>query len=234
MSMHISARPGEIAERVLMPGDPMRAKYIAENYLQNAVCINEIRGMYGYTGEWKGQKITVMASGMGTPSIMIYMTELCREYGAKRVVRIGTCGAVKESLQVGDLIISTAVSTTSGINLYDLPGTFAPATDFELADRAFHLAKEAGVSAAVGTTLCNDHLYVDHKAEYSRIWEKYGILASEQEGAGLYTVAAREGVRALMLLTVVINLYHPEIEMSSEMKEKGLDQMITLGLDTLL
>ena len=136
MSMHISARPGEIAERVLMPGDPMRAKYIAENYLQNAVCINEIRGMYGYTGEWKGQKITVMASGMGTPSIMIYMTELCREYGAKRVVRIGTCGAVKESLQVGDLIISTAVSTTSGINLYDLPGTFAPAADFELADRA--------------------------------------------------------------------------------------------------
>ena len=234
MSMHISARPGEIAERVLMPGDPMRAKYIAENYLQNAVCINEIRGMYGYTGEWKGQKITVMASGMGTPSIMIYMTELCREYGAKRVVRIGTCGAVKESLQVGDLIISTAVSTTSGINLYDLPGTFAPAADFELADRAYHLAKEAGLSPVVGTTLCNDHLYVDHKAEYSRIWEKYGILASEQEGAGLYTVAAREGVRALMLLTVVINLYHPEIEMSSEMKEKGLDQMITLGLDTLL
>ena len=102
MSMHISARPGEIAERVLMPGDPMRAKYIAENYLQNAVCINEIRGMYGYTGEWKGQKITVMASGMGTPSIMIYMTELCREYGAKRVVRIGTCGAVKESMKPGE------------------------------------------------------------------------------------------------------------------------------------
>ena len=234
MSMHISARPGEIAERVLMPGDPMRAKYIAEKYLQNAVCINEIRGMYGYTGEWKGQKVTVMASGMGTPSLMIYMTEFCREYGAKRVVRIGTCGAVKESLQVGDLVISTATSTTSGINLYDLPGTFAPAADFELADRAYHLAEEAGICPAVGTTLCNDHLYVDNKAEYSRIWERYGILASEQEGAGLYTVAAQEGVQALMLLTVVINLYHPEIEMSSEMKEKGLAQMITLGLDTLL
>ena len=234
MSMHISARPGEIAERVLMPGDPMRAKYIAEKYLQNAVCINEIRGMYGYTGEWKGQKITVMASGMGTPSLMIYMTELCREYGAKRVVRIGTCGAVKESLQVGDLVISTATSTTSGINLYDLPGTFAPAADFELADRAYHLAKEAGICPAVGTTLCNDHLYVDNKTEYSRIWERYGILASEQEGAGLYTVAAREGVQALMLLTIVINLYHPEIEMSAEQKEKGLDQMITIGLDTLL
>ena len=118
--------------------------------------------------------------------------------------------------------------------LYDLPGTFAPAADFELADRAYHLAKEAGLSPVVGTTLCNDHLYVDNKAEYSRIWERYGILASEQEGAGLYTVASREGVQALMLLTVVINLYHPEIEMSSEMKEKGLDQMITLGLDTLL
>ena len=233
MSMHISAAPGEIAEAILMPGDPMRAKYIAEHYLKDAVCINEIRGMYGYTGTYKGKRITVFASGMGTPSLMIYMTELCREYGAKRFVRVGTCGAVKESLNPGDIIISTATSTTSGINLYDLPGTFAPAADLEMASKAFQIAKDRNIPVFAGTTLCNDHLYVDNKAEYSRIWERYGILASEQEGAGLYTVAAKEGVQALMLLTVVVNLYHPERQLSDKQKECGLDQMITLGLDTL-
>lgn len=234
MSTHISAAPGQIADKVLLPGDPLRAKYISEKFLEDAECINEIRGMHGYTGSYKGQKITVMATGMGTPSLMIYMTELCRDYGAKKFIRIGTCGAVKEDLKVGDLVISTATSTTSGINLYDLPGTFAPAADFELADRAYHLAKDAGIPFAVGTTLCNDHFYVDNKKEYSRQWAKYGILASEQEGVGLYSVAAREGVQALMLLTIVVNLYHPEYQMSAEQKEKGLDQMILIGLDTLI
>ncbi len=233
MSTHIGATPGQIAEDVLLPGDPLRAKYIAETYLDDAVCINEIRGMYGYTGTYKGKNITVMATGMGTPSLMIYMTELCREYGAKRFVRIGTCGAVRESLNVGDLILSTGTSTTSGINLYDLPGTFAPVADFELAFQAASVAKERGIKLATGTTLCNDHLYVDNKMEYSRKWEKYGILASEQEGVGLYSVAAKEGVQAIMLLTVVINLYHPEVEMTSEQREKGLDDMITLALETL-
>lgn len=234
MSTHIGALPGQIAEDVLLPGDPLRAKYIAENYLEDAVCINEIRGMYGYTGTYKGKKVTVMATGMGTPSLMIYMTELCRDYGAKRFIRIGTCGAVKESLNVGDLILSTGTSTTSGINLYNLPGTFAPVADFELAFKAANIAKERNINIATGTTLCNDHLYVDNKMEYSRKWEKYGILASEQEGVGLYSVAAREGVQAIMLLTVVINLYHPEIEMTSEQREKGLDDMITLALETLV
>ena len=234
MSMHISAGPGEIAEKILLPGDPLRAKYIAEQYLTDAVCINEIRGMNGFMGTWKGERMTVMPTGMGTPSLMIYMTELCREYGGKQFIRIGTCGSVKESIGVGEMIMSTATSTTSGINLYDLPGTFAPAADFELAVKAWQLAKEAGITLHVGTTLCNDHLYVKDKAQYSRQWEAYGILASEQEGVGLYTVAAREGVQALMLLTNVINLYHPEIEMSAQQKETGLDQMIRLALDTLL
>ena len=145
MSMHIGAAPGDIAEDILMPGDPLRAKYIAETYLEDAVCVNEIRGMYGYTGTYKGKRITVFASGMGTPSLMIYMTELCREYGAKRFVRIGTCGAVKESLNPGDIIISTATSTTSGINLYDLPGIFAPAADLEMASMALQIAKNRSI-----------------------------------------------------------------------------------------
>ena len=234
MSTHISAAPGQIAPRVLMPGDPLRAKYIGEKFLTDPVCINEIRGMYGCTGEYKGQKITVMASGMGTPSIMIYMTELCRDYGAKKFVRIGTCGAVRESLKPGDLILSTATSTTSGINLYDLPGSFAPAADFALARTAWEQAEKAGLKLEAGTTLCNDQFFVEDKPAYSRRWEKWGILASEQEGVGLYSVAAREGVQALMLLTVVANLYHPEEHvLTPQERERGLDRMIQLGLDTL-
>ena len=233
MSMHISAAPGEIAPKVLMPGDPLRARYIADTYLDNAKCINEIRGMHGYTGLYKGEEMTVFATGMGTPSLMIYMTELCREYGCRQFIRIGTAGAVRESLDVGDLVLSTATSTTSGINLYELPGTFAPAADFELAFKAWQIAGNKGIPVTAGTTLCNDHLYVKDKPAYSRQWEAYGILASEQEGVGLYSVAAREGVQALMLLTIVVNLYHPDRQMSDEQKEKGLDQMITLALDTL-
>ena len=235
MSTHISAQPGQIAPKVLMPGDPLRAKYIAEKFLADPVCINEIRGMYGYTGRYKDQPVTVMASGMGTPSLMIYMTELCRDYKVREFVRIGTCGAVRESLKVNDLILSTATSTTSGINLYDLPGTFAPAADFDLSRRAWEQAKKAGLALHTGTTLCNDHFYVEDKPAYSRKWEKWGILASEQEGAGLYSVAAREGVKALMLLTVVANLYHPEEDvLTDQERERGLDRMILLGLDTLV
>lgn len=234
MSTHISAKPGEIAPKVLMPGDPLRARYIADKFLEGSVCINEIRGMHGFTGLYKGERVTVMASGMGTPSLMIYITELCRDYGAREFVRVGTCGAIRESLRVGDLILSTATSTTSGINLYDLPGTFAPAADFELSRRAWEQAKKAGLTLHAGTTLCNDHFYVEDKPAYSRKWEKWGVLASEQEGVGLYSVAAREGVQALMLLTVAANLYHPEDAMPAQERERGLDRMILLGLDTLV
>lgn len=233
MGTHISAAPGQIAERVLIARRPPPGQVHRRKIPENPTCINEIRGMYGCTGEYKGQRITVMASGMGTPSIMIYMTELCRDYGAKKFVRIGTCGAVRESLEAGDLLLSTATSTTSGINLYDLPGTFAPAADFALARTAWEQAEKAGIRLAAGTTLCNDHFYVEDKPAYSRKWEKWGILASEQEGVGLYPVAAREGVQALMLLTVAANLYHPERNaMSPQERERGLDRMITLGLDT--
>ena len=142
---------------------------------------------------------------------------------------------MRESLKVNDLILSTATSTTSGINLYDLPGTFAPAADFDLSRRAWEQAKKAGLALHTGTTLCNDHFYVEDKPAYSRKWEKWGILASEQEGAGLYSVAAREGVKALMLLTVVANLYHPEEDvLTAQERERGLDRMILLGLDTLV
>ena len=234
MSMHIRAKIGEIAPDVLLPGDPMRAKHIADTYLTGAVCFNDIRGMYGYTGYYKDRKVSVMATGMGTPSIMIYATELCRDYGCKKLVRVGTAGAVREDLQIGDIVLSTSTSTTSGINQYQLPGIFAPTADFELLHKAYHAMERTGCRFFAGSTLCNDHFYVDDKANYSRIWEKYKILASEQEGAGLYTVAAKEGVQALMLLTIVVNLYHPQEQMTAEAKEKGLDNMISAALETLV
>lgn len=233
MSEHISARPGEIAASVLLPGDPLRAKYIAENYLEDPVLINTIRGMSGYTGKWNGKPVTVFPTGMGTPAMMIYATELVRDYGCQNLVRLGTCGGIQDDINVGDLIISTATSTTSGINLYDLPGTFAPAADFVLLQKAVNIARERNLPIHVGTTLCNDHYYVENKADYSRKWAKYGVLASEQEGVGLYTVAAREGARALMILDVAINLYRPEECQSAEEKEKGLDDLVRLGLDTV-
>lgn len=234
MSMHISAKPGEIAEDVLLPGDPLRAKYIAETYLENPVLVNTIRNMFGYTGYYKGKRITVFATGMGIPSIMIYATELIREYGAKRLIRLGTSGAIRESLNVGDIVLSSAISTTSGINLYNLPGTFAPTADFELLEKAYHVALDKGITPYVGNTLSNDYLYVDNKPEYSRQWEKYGLLASEQEGAGLYTVAAKENVKAMMISTIVVNLYRPDEELPAETREKGLNNMIEIALDTLI
>lgn len=234
MSMHISAKPGEIAEDVLLPGDPLRAKYIAETYLENPVLVNTIRNMFGYTGYYKGQRITVFATGMGIPSIMIYATELIREYGAKRLIRLGTSGAIRESLNVGDIVLSSAISTTSGINLYNLPGTFAPTADFELLEKCYHVALDKGITPYVGNTLSNDYLYVDNKPEYSCQWERYGLLASEQEGAGLYTVAAKENVKAMMISTIVVNLYRPDEELPPETREKGLNNMIEIALDTLV
>lgn len=234
MSLHINAKPGDIAPDVLMPGDPLRAKYIAETFLEDAFCFNELRGMYGYTGFYKGHRVSVMASGMGTPSLMIYMTELCREYGCKNFVRVGTAGAVREELEINDIVLSTATSTTSGINLYDLPGTFAPAADFGLLHKAWHAAQKEDCKVYVGTTLCNDHFYVENKPAYSRQWEKWQVLAAEQEGVGLYSVAAREGVNALMILNIVGNLYKPEKHMPAEEKERGLDKMIRIGLEALI
>ncbi len=234
MSMHISAAPGEIAESVILPGDPLRAKYIAETYLTGAVRVNEIRNTWGYTGEYKGRRVSVMSTGMGAPSMLIYATELCREYGCKKLIRLGTAGAVQERIKLGDIVISQGVSTTSAINDYALPGHFSPLADFGLLYRAYDLAQERGLRAYVGNTLTNDHFYIDNKLEYSKQWERYGILASEQEGVALYTAAALYGARALMLLSIVINLYHPEESVPDAVKESGLDSIIQLALDTAL
>ncbi|NLB89806.1 MAG: purine-nucleoside phosphorylase [Clostridiales bacterium] len=234
MSMHIGAKAGEISDKVILPGDPLRAKYIAEHYLQEAICINSIRGMLGYTGFYQGQKVSIIPTGMGTPSMMIYLHELCIEYGCKKAIRTGTAGAMQEKIQLGDIILSQAVSTTSAINAYVLPGHFSLSADFHLLSKAYHLSQKKDLSLHVGSTLCNDHFYIPNKLEYSKIWSQYGIMASEQEGAGLYSLASYYNIQALMVLTVVINLYRPEETLSDETKESGLDGMIQLALDTII
>lgn len=175
-----------------------------------------------------------MSTGMGAPSMLIYATELCREYGCKKLLRLGTAGATQEHIQLGDIILSQGISTTSAINDYALPGHFAPIADFGLLDKAYHLARERGCPVYVGNTLTNDHLYVENKLEYSKLWAKYGILASEQEGVALYTAAALYGARALMLLSIVVNMYRPDESVSDAVKESGLDSIIQLALDTAL
>ncbi|MCC8067497.1 MAG: purine-nucleoside phosphorylase [Clostridiales bacterium] len=234
MSMHISAAPGEIAPDVILPGDPLRARYIAETYLTDVTRVNEIRNAWGYTGYYKGKRISVMSTGMGAPSMMIYATELCREYGCKTLIRLGTAGAIPEHIRLGDIVLSQGISTTSGMNDYILPGHYSSLADFEMLDQAYHLAKERSLKVYVGNTLTNDHLYVDDKLEYCKQWEKYGLLACEQEGVALYTAAARFHVKALMMLSIVMNMYRPEETVPDAVKESGLDSIITLALDTLL
>ena len=233
MSMHIGAKLGDIAENILLPGDPLRAKYIAQTYLDKAVCFNEIRGMYGYTGLYKGKPLSVMGTGMGIPAMLIYCTELMRDYGCKRLVRIGTAGAFVPELHVMDIVLSTATCTNSAMNLYDFPGTYAPAADFGLLRKAYDLAVSRGIPVHAGLTLCSDHFYYDNKVEYMKQWTKYGVLVSEMEGAALYTLAPKFGGKALTILNVGSNMLTGE-SVGPEVKEKGMDDMITLALDTVM
>ncbi len=234
--MHIEAKEGEIAEKILLPGDPLRAKYRAETYLEDAKCFNTVRGMYGYTGTYKGQRISVMGTGMGVPSISIYAQELMAEYGCKVLVRIGTAGSYSKEVHIGDLVISTGTCYTTSIMDYaGLMGTYAPVADFELVYTANRLAKEMGISAKTGLTVCNDLLYFDNKPEIARKWNEYGVLASEMEGAALYILAAKHRRKALTIMNVSNSFAIPEeVPLTSEQRERELDNLITLALETVL
>lgn len=242
MSMHITAKKGEIADKILLPGDPLRAKYIAEIYFDNPVLVSELRGALCFTGEYKGQRMSVMGTGMGIPSVLIYATELCTEYDCEKLIRIGTAGAYDPRLRMMDIVLSQATSTTSSLNDYIFKGHFAPVADFELLQRAYSIAKERGITAYVGNTLCNDHLYRDPRGFDADSWKEYGVLASEMEGAALYTVAAHYRKKALTMMTIVVELDEGEDagkkpkkeEVSSEKRQNGLDDMIVLALETAL
>lgn len=228
---HNSAKSGEIAKTVLMPGDPMRAKYVAENFLEEYVLVNNVRGIQGYTGKWKNIEITVMASGMGIPSIGIYSWELYNEYGVDNIIRIGTAGAMNDKLNLRDIVLAQGASTDSNfMNQYKLPGTFAPIADYKLLREAEKAAENLGLNVVVGNILSTDAFYGDDSTA-NDAWRKMGILAVEMEAAGLYATAARCGKNALAICTISDHLYRDE-KLTTEERETSLRQMITVALDT--
>jgi purine-nucleoside phosphorylase len=229
MSLHISAKPGEIADFVLMPGDPLRAKWIASTFLEEVKCYNEVRGMLGFTGVYRGQKVSVQGSGMGIPSALIYYTELVREYGVKTIIRVGTAGALQEHLKLRDLVIALSASTTSGINRGTFThGDYAPTADFSLVRRATERAKKLEMDFEAGNILSEDAFYPSSGDAY-KPWREHGVLCVEMETAGLYTMAARHGVRALSLLTISDSLVRGEHSSVAD-REQSFEEMVTLAL----
>jgi purine-nucleoside phosphorylase len=234
MSVHIGAQPGDIAERVLLPGDPMRAKWIAETFLKDPVCYTQVRGMLGYTGTWQGVPVSVQGSGMGMPSASIYTHELINEYGARSLIRIGSCGALAEDLQLGDVIAAIGSATDSNMNRVRFDGLvdYAPVADFSLLRTAAEVAERRGVALRVGPILAADAFYTDRPDLYDSLAD-YGVLAVEMESAAIYTIAARYGAKALTILTVSDHIKRGD-KMDSAQREQGFSDMVQIGLDTAI
>ena len=231
MSLHLEAKPGDIAETVLLPGDPLRARHVATHLLKDAVCYNEVRGMYGFTGEYRGKRVSIQGSGMGVPSISIYAEEMIAEYGVKKLIRVGSCGSIREEVKLRDVLLAITASTDSRVNQIRFHGRdFAPAASFSLLKRAFDLATEKGLPVRVGSIFTTDLFYHDDP-DYWKIWARYGVLALEMETAALYTLAAKHGVEALSILTVSDDLVRNE-HVSSEDRQKTFTQMMELALET--
>ena len=227
---HIEAKAGQIAKTVLMPGDPLRSKFIAETFLENPVLVNNVRGVQGYTGTYKGVPVSVMASGMGMPSIGIYSYELFTQYDVESIIRVGSAGALQKDLKLGDVVAGMGACTNSNYAAqYGLGGTFAPIADFQLLSAAVESAKELGVRMDVGNLYSSDTFY--DASNPSLKWADMGVLAIEMEAAGLYMNAARAGKRALGLFTISDHIYRAE-ELSSEQRQNSFVQMITIALDT--
>ena len=231
MSIHISAEKGVIADTVLMPGDPLRAKFAAEKYLDKPVCHNEVRGMLGYTGEYKGRKISIQGSGMGQPSMGIYASELIDFYDVKTIMRIGSCGAIQPGIELRDIVLAMSASTNGANNRNIFRGMdYAPTADSGLFLTAAAKAKEMGLNFRAGNILSSDTFY-DDDPDIWKLWARFGVLAIEMEASMLYTIAAKAGVRALAICTVSDSLVNRTL-LSSEEREKSFDEMITLALET--
>ena len=233
MSIHIGAKAGDIAETVLLPGDPKRAKWIAENYLENLFCYTDIRGMLGFTGTYKGKKVSIQGTGMGIPSISIYITELMKDYGVKNLIRVGSAGSYQKDVKVRDVVIAMSTSTDSNINNRRFNGAnFSPTANFELFLIALKVAEEKNIKIKAGNVLTSDEFYNDN-SDYYKKWADFGVLAVEMETAGLYTLAAKYKTRALSILTISDSLVSPEIT-SAEEREKTFSEMIELALETAI
>ncbi len=225
MSTHIGAAPGEVAPVVLMPGDPLRARWIAETFLDDATCYTEVRGMYGYTGTWRGQRVSVQGSGMGQPSMAIYANELFREYDVQAIIRVGSCGALTERVAVRDLVIAAGACTDSGMNRITFGGLdYAPIADFALLRDAAAAAPEAHV----GLIVSGDSFYPT-RPELTATMVEHGVLAVEMEASALYTLAARYGRRALAICTVSDHVVTGEETTAAE-RERTFDRMVDVAL----
>lgn len=233
MSVHIRAKKGDIAETVLLPGDPLRAKWIAETFLTDVVCYNDVRGMFGFTGNYKGKRVSVQGSGMGIPSISIYVNELINEFGCKNLIRVGTAGSYREDIKVRDIVIAMASSTTSGMNRLRFGGAdYAPTANFELFNGAVKSAEKRGTPIKAGNILSADEFYSDVFEDYKK-WAQFGVLCVEMETTGLYTIAAKYNARALTILTISDSLVTGDA-MSSEDREKSLKEMVEIALEAAL
>ena len=232
MSLHIEAEKGAIAETVLLPGDPLRAKWIAETFFENPICYNDVRGMFGYTGTYNGKRVSVQGTGMGIPSALIYCNELIANYGVKNLIRVGSAGSYQEDVKVRDIVIAMAASTTSGINNTRFVNSdYSPTADFDLFMKAVNYAKNNNIEIKAGNVLSSDEFYEDDYDSY-KIWAEYGVLCVEMEAAGLYTVAAKYNVKALAILTISDSLITKE-KTTSEERESTFSNMIEIALGTL-
>ena len=230
MSVHIEAKKGEIAETVLLPGDPMRAKWIAETFLEDSFQYNDVRGMLGFTGTYKGKKISIQGTGMGIPSTLIYCHELINEYGVKNLIRVGSAGSYQKEVKIRDIVLAMATSTNSGLNTIRFSGAdFAPTASFKLLQKAIEVAKEKNIPIKAGGVLSSDEFYADDFESYKK-WADYGVLCVEMETSGLYTVAAKHNVNALSILTISDSLVTKERTTADE-REQTFKEMIEIALE---
>ena len=230
MSVHIEAKKGEIAETILLSGDPLRAKWIAETFFEDAKCFNRIKNMLGYTGVYNGKRISVMGTGMGVPSISIYAHELITEYNVKNLIRVGSAGSYQEHVKVRDIVLAMAASSTSGVNELRFGGAdYAPTADFDLFIKAVNAAKNKNIEIKGGNVLSSDEFYADEFESYKK-WSKFGVLCVEMEAAGLYTIAAKHNVNALAILTISDSLVTGE-RMTSKERENTFKEMIEVALE---
>ncbi|NRD79488.1 purine-nucleoside phosphorylase [Bacillus sp. BRMEA1] len=232
MSIHINAKQGDIAENILLPGDPLRAKYISETFLEDVFCYNEVRGMLGFTGTYKGKKVSVQGTGMGIPSISIYVNELIREYGVKNLIRVGTCGAIQKDIKVRDVILAMTASTDSNANRQVFQGVdYAPCAHFPLLQKAYHSGVEKGLEMKAGNVLSADLFYRDSMEIVEKL-ANYGVLAVEMETSALYTLAAKFGVNALSILTVSDHIFTGE-ETTAEERQTTFNDMMLVALEAI-
>lgn len=232
MSIHINAKKGDIADTILLPGDPLRAKYIAETFLEDVTQYNDVRNMLGYTGTYKGERISVQGTGMGVPSISIYITELIEEYDVQKLIRVGTCGAIQKDVELRDVIIAQGATTNSTMNqvIFDKIN-YAPLADFDLLSKAYQVGEEKGLNLRVGNVFTED-LFYNEFSNHEQL-AQYGVLAVEMEVSALYTLAAKFGRQALAILTVSDHILTGEVTTAEE-RQLTFNDMIEVALDAAI